>query len=140
MQLTLFNPQGTVVKMFVILFDLTEMPPNSETFLRQRTFYMPSHETDASPVSAKWLRYLIHLRFSIINSLRFPQRLLTTNLLFFHLRFRSSKSGRIHLHTDIRMIVLRKSDVDTASAHIAESSYEWKSFTRGPSSPRFSSR
>jgi hypothetical protein len=62
-QLTLFNPQGTVVKMFVILFDLTEMPPNSETFLRQRTFYMPSHETDASPVSAKWLRYLIHLRF-----------------------------------------------------------------------------
>ncbi|XP_046462221.1 protein FAM214A-like [Daphnia pulex] len=115
-QLTLFNPQGTVVKMFVILFDLTEMPPNSETFLRQRTFYMPSHETDASPVSAKWLRYLIHLRF------------------------RSSKSGRIHLHTDIRMIVLRKSDVDTASAHIAESSYEWKSFTRGPSSPRFSSR
>ncbi|XP_057365921.1 atos homolog protein A-like [Daphnia carinata] len=115
-QLTLFNPQGTVVKMFVILFDLTEMPPNSETFLRQRTFFMPSHETDASPVSAKWLRYLIHLRF------------------------RSSKSGRIHLHTDIRMIVLRKSDVDTASAHIAESSYEWKSFTRGPSSPRFSSR
>ena len=62
-QLTLFNPQGTVVKMFVILFDLTEMPPNSETFLRQRTFYMPSHETDASPVSAKWLRYLSHLRF-----------------------------------------------------------------------------
>lgn len=38
------------------------------------------------------------------------------------------------------MLVLRKSDVDTASAHIAESSYEWKSFTRGPSSPRFSSR
>jgi hypothetical protein len=66
-QLTLFNPQGTVVKMFVILFDLTEMPPNSETFLRQRTFYMPSHETDASPVSAKWLRYLIHLRFSLLS-------------------------------------------------------------------------
>ena len=62
-QLTLFNPQGTVVKMFVILFDLTEMPPNSETFLRQRTFFMPANETDASPVSAKWLRYLIHLRY-----------------------------------------------------------------------------
>lgn len=61
--MTLFNPQGTVVKMFVILFDLTEMPPNSQTFLRQRTFFMPSNETDASPSSAKWLRYLIHLRY-----------------------------------------------------------------------------
>ena len=143
-QLTLFNPQGTVVKMFVILFDLTEMPPNSETFLRQRTFYMPSHETDASPVSAKWLRYLIHLRFLTRLSSRNASHhkgLLTTSLFTsFLFRFRSSKSGRIHLHTDIRMIVLRKSDVDTASAHIAESSYEWKSFTRGPSSPRFSSR
>ena len=56
-------------------------------------------------------------------------------------RFCSSKTGRIYLHTDIRIIVLRKSDVDTASAHIAtEGSYEWKSFTRGPSSPRFSTR
>jgi len=55
-------------------------------------------------------------------------------------RFCSTKSGRIYLHTDIRMIVLRKSDVDTASAHIPESSHEWKSFTRGPSNPRFSSR
>lgn len=115
-QLTLFNPQGTVIKMFVILFDLNEMPPNSETFLRQRTYFMPANETDASPMAAKWLRYLIHLRFC------------------------SSKSGRIHLHTDIRIIVLRKSDVDTASAHIPESSHEWKSFTRGPSNPRFSSR
>jgi len=115
-QLTLFNPQGTVIKMFVILFDLAEMPPNSETFLRQRTYFMPANETDASPMAAKWLRYLIHLRFC------------------------STKSGRIYLHTDIRMIVLRKSDVDTASAHIPESSHEWKSFTRGPSNPRFSSR
>jgi len=61
-QLTLFNPQGTVVKMFVILFDLEEMPPNSKTFLRQRTYFMPAHLTDASPQAAKWLRYLIHLR------------------------------------------------------------------------------
>jgi len=62
-QLTLFNPQGTVVKMFVVLFDLTHMPPNSKTFLRQRTYYMPGHETDQSPQAPKWLRYLIHLRY-----------------------------------------------------------------------------
>lgn len=81
MQLTLFNPQGTVVKMFVILFDLTEMPPNSETFLRQRTFYMPSHETDASPVSAKWLRYLIHLRYPAHLSINKKSILLNNSIL-----------------------------------------------------------
>lgn len=34
-QLTLFNPLGTVVKMFVVMYDLKDMPPNSQTFLRQ---------------------------------------------------------------------------------------------------------
>ena len=29
-QLTLFNPLGTVVKMFVVMYDLTDMPPNSQ--------------------------------------------------------------------------------------------------------------
>merc|ERR1719458_808093 len=41
-QVTLFNPLGTVVKMFVVMYDLSDMPPNSQTFLRQRTLYMPS--------------------------------------------------------------------------------------------------
>ncbi len=71
-QVTLFNPLGTVVKMFVVMYDLSDMPPNSQTFLRQRTLYMPS---DATAVVAnggdsnnnceeaqKWLRYLVHLR------------------------------------------------------------------------------
>jgi len=44
----------------------------------------------------------------------------------------------------VRIIVLRKSDLDTASAHLCDlcggDSYEWKSFTRGPSEPRFSTR
>ena len=141
-QLTLFNPQGTVVKMFVILFDLEEMPPNSKTFLRQRTYFMPAHLTDASPQAAKWLRYLIHLRWGVgFDFLKKIVDSLTHFPCWQMFRFCSSKTGRIYLHTDIRIIVLRKSDVDTASAHIAtEGSYEWKSFTRGPSSPRFSTR
>ena len=61
-QLTLFNPLGTVVKMFVVMYDLTDMPPNSQTFLRQRTLYMPHDKTDSDPDAQKWLRYLIHLR------------------------------------------------------------------------------
>merc|ERR1711990_450142 len=44
-QLTLFNPMGTVVKMFVVMYDLKDMPPNSQTFIRQRTFYMPTSDS-----------------------------------------------------------------------------------------------
>jgi hypothetical protein len=62
-QVTLFNPLGTVVKMFVVIYDLADMPANSQTFLRQRTLYMPANPTGGQPDNAqKWLRYLIHLR------------------------------------------------------------------------------
>lgn len=63
-QVTLFNPLGTVVKMFVVMYDLADMPANSQTFLRQRTLYMPSDYRGCpeSDVAQKWLRYLIHLR------------------------------------------------------------------------------
>lgn len=66
-QVTLFNPLGTVVKMFVVMYDLSDMPANSQTFLRQRTLYMPSDLSASNgmgdPDTQKWLRYLVHLRF-----------------------------------------------------------------------------
>ncbi|KAG8225558.1 hypothetical protein J437_LFUL002075 [Ladona fulva] len=119
-QVTLFNPLGTVVKMFVVLYDLSDMPALSQTFLRQRTLYVPASSSEdysrpGNPEAHKWLRYLIHLRFS------------------------SSKSGRIYLHTDIRMIIFRKSDLDTATASSThEEAYELRSFTHGPTNPKFS--
>ncbi|XP_026742198.1 protein FAM214A [Trichoplusia ni] len=95
-QVSLFNPHGTLVKMFVVLYDLTRMPAGSRTFLRQRTLYMPAGaEPPARHLAHKWLRYLIHLRFM------------------------TSKSGKLYLHTDIRIIVSRKADLDTATAHSA---------------------
>jgi len=147
-QVTLFNPLGTVVKMFVVMYDLSDMPPNSQTFLRQRTLYMPSGKTSSSSATTdktgfsptnnnnnkqtqimdvntaaaedttqKWLRYLVHLRFA------------------------SSKSGKIYLHTDIRMIIFRKSDLDTATdVHAPGKGFELRSFTKGPSNPKFSPR
>lgn len=122
-QVTLFNPLGTVVKMFVVMYDLGDMPPNSQTFLRQRTLYMPSdYDSNNNAVNSeeaqKWLRYLIHLRFA------------------------SSKSGKIYLHTDMRMIIFRKSDLDTATEHSAPpgKGYELRSFTTGPTKPKFSPR
>ncbi|RVE41673.1 hypothetical protein evm_013677 [Chilo suppressalis] len=93
-QVSLFNPHGTLVKMFVVLYDLTKMPPRARTFLRQRTLYLPASAPAPPPhLIHKWLRYLIHLRFM------------------------TSKSGKLYLHTDIRIIVSRKADLDTATAH-----------------------
>lgn len=62
-QVSLFNPHGTLVKMFVVLYDLTNMPPRARTFLRQRTLYMPAAAPAPPPRHHhRWLRYLIHLR------------------------------------------------------------------------------
>lgn len=44
--------------------------------------------------------------------------LLTCFYSFFY-RFMTSKSGKLYLHTDIRIIVSRKADLDTATAHSA---------------------
>ncbi|XP_013175483.1 PREDICTED: protein FAM214B, partial [Papilio xuthus] len=93
-QVSLFNPHGTLVKMFVVLYELTRMPARARTFLRQRTLYVPAAAPHMPPPDHhKWLRYLIHLRFM------------------------TSKSGKLYLHTDIRIIVSRKADLDTATAH-----------------------
>ncbi|XP_037573160.1 protein FAM214A [Dermacentor silvarum] len=112
-QVTLFNPHNTVVKMFVVRYDLSDMPPNCQTFIRQRTLFMPTDGSETDPEASRWLRYLIHLRFA------------------------SSKSGRIYLHTDVRIIVFRKSDLDAATIH-GDRPYELRSFTQCPVNPKFS--
>ena len=53
--------------MFVVMYDLSDMPANSQTFLRQRTVYMPTGKNDKGEKVTKdhletFLRYLIHLR------------------------------------------------------------------------------
>lgn len=69
---TLFNPNKTVVKMFVVMYDLREMPAGHQTFLRQRTFSVPvkresnglNHRKPLPPGQGRTLRYLIHLRWA----------------------------------------------------------------------------
>jgi hypothetical protein len=112
-QVTLFNPNKTVVKMFIVVYDFSDMPPNCQTFLRQRTLYMPvkGSSSDVQNVVI-YLRYLIHLRFA------------------------SSKSGKIYLHTDIRIIFARdKFELDSRVAN-----YELRSFTEGPENPKYAPR
>ncbi|XP_022055231.2 atos homolog protein A [Acanthochromis polyacanthus] len=118
-QVTLFNPNKTVVKMFVVMYDLRAMPAGHQTFLRQRTFSVPvrrdtNNQTSRKPLTlgqGRTLRYLVHLRFQ------------------------SSKSGKIYLHRDIRLLFSRKSmEVDSGAA------YELQSFTESPIDPPFSPR
>ncbi|XP_060034225.1 atos homolog protein A isoform X1 [Erinaceus europaeus] len=117
--MTLFNPNKTVVKMFVVIYDLREMPANHQTFLRQRTFSVPIKEELKRSVNRATARHAED------RSLRY----------LIHLRFQSSKSGKIYLHRDVRLLFSRKSmEVDSGAA------YELKSYTESPINPQFSPR
>ncbi|XP_066491159.1 atos homolog protein A [Tiliqua scincoides] len=118
-QVTLFNPNKTVVKMFVVIYDLREMPANHQTFLRQRTFSVPVRREAKRSINKE-------------NSRHTEDRLLR---YLIHLRFQSSKSGKIYLYRDVRLLFSRKSmEVDSGAA------YELKSYTESPTNPQFSPR
>ncbi|XP_011353429.1 protein FAM214A isoform X1 [Pteropus vampyrus] len=118
-QVTLFNPNKTVVKMFVVIYDLRDMPANHQTFLRQRTFSVPVKQDMRRSVNKENIQHS-------------EERLLR---YLIHLRFQSSKSGKIYLHRDVRLLFSRKSmEVDSGAA------YELKSYTESPTNPQFSPR
>lgn len=144
---TLFNPNKTVVKMFVVMYDLRAMPAGHQTFLRQRTFSVPvrrdmNNQNNRKPLGhGRTLRYLVHLRW--VRYLSGPHSL-HRDICFLMpdisclptpIRFQSSKSGKIYLHRDIRLLFSRKSmEVDSGAA------YELQSFTESPIDPPYSPR
>ncbi|XP_038598407.1 protein FAM214B, partial [Tachyglossus aculeatus] len=108
-QVTLFNPNQTVVKMFLVTFDFSDMPAAHVTFLRHRLFLVPVGERDGAGPARGLLCYLLHLRF------------------------RSSRSGRLYLHGDLRLLFSRRSlEVDTGLP------YELQALTEAPRHPRYS--
>ncbi|XP_060617144.2 atos homolog protein B [Anolis sagrei] len=115
-QVTLFNPNKTVVKMFLVTYDFHDMPANHITFLRHRIFLVPvEEEQGVGPVVGE------------------PPRRVLCYLM--HLRFHSSKSGKIYLHDNIRLLFSRKSiEIDSGIP------YELKSFTELPRNPCYSPR
>ncbi|XP_009481768.2 atos homolog protein B [Pelecanus crispus] len=120
-QVTLFNPNKTVVKMFLVTYDFQDMPANHMTFLRHRIFLMPVGEEERATVVP-----------SNPPGTGPPRRVLC---YLMHLRFHSSKSGKIYLHDDIRLLFSRKSiEVDSGIP------YELKSFTEMPRNPCYSPR
>lgn len=108
-QVTLFNPNQTVVKMFLVTFDFSDMPAAHMTFLRHRLFLVPVGEEGNAGPTRRLLCYLLHLRF------------------------RSSRSGRLSLHGDIRLLFSRRSlELDTGLP------YELQAVTEAPHNPRYS--
>ncbi|KAH8290757.1 hypothetical protein KR054_005635 [Drosophila jambulina] len=146
-QATLLNPMGTVVRMFVIPYDMRDMPALHRTFIRQRILAeelskeeeeqddkaaqkVPRSPTATSSTTSKLGHFITaeqmkRLRYSI------------------HLRFQTSRSGRLSLHTDIRLLISRRTDCDTAAAHakgILEAPNELITDTLMPAEPRYSAR
>ncbi|XP_064294089.1 atos homolog protein B [Phalacrocorax carbo] len=120
-QVTLFNPNKTVVKMFLVTYDFQDMPANHMTFLRHRIFLVPVGEEEGATAAP-----------SNPPGSGLPRRVLC---YLMHLRFHSSKSGKIYLHDDIRLLFSRKSiEVDSGIP------YELKSFTEMPRNPCYSPR
>ncbi|NXW11056.1 F214B protein, partial [Fregetta grallaria] len=120
-QVTLFNPNKTVVKMFLVTYNFQDMPANHMTFLRHRIFLVPVGEEERATVDPR-----------NPPGTGPPRRVLC---YLMHLRFHSSKSGKIYLHDDIQLLFSRKSiEVDSGIP------YELKSFTEMPRNPCYSPR
>lgn len=105
--------------MFIVMYDLSDMPPGHRTFLRQRTMYVPlknNEEQEGSGDNEEDIRLKSYLRYLI------------------HLRFATSKSGKIYLHTNIKLIFARdKCEIDPSLAR-----YEYKTITEAPQKPKYS--
>ncbi|XP_052372747.1 atos homolog protein A isoform X3 [Oncorhynchus keta] len=131
-QVTLFNPNKTVVKMFVVVYDLRAMPAGHQTFLRQRTFSVPVRR-DSTHSHKHGSPDNTHTPGSSRKALSLGQERILRYLI--HLRFQTSRSGKVYLHRDIRLLFSRKSmEVDSGAA------YELKSYTESPADPAFSPR
>lgn len=123
-QVTLFNPNKTVVKMFLVTYDFKDMPANHVTFLRHRIFLVPVQENEEENEQQEGARG---------RAAKEKAKRILCYLM--HLRFQRSKSGKIYLNEDIRLLFSRKSiEVDTGIP------YELKSFTEAPKNPKYSPR
>lgn len=130
-QVTLFNPNKTVVKMFLVTYNFSDMPVNHMTFLRHRIFLLPVEE--AREEATEEAREEATESNGVSSSKVSDRKKILCYLM--HLRFQSSKSGKLYLHNDIRLLFSRKSiEVDSGIP------YELKSFTEVPRNPTYSSR
>ncbi|GBB95159.1 hypothetical protein RclHR1_02490014 [Rhizophagus clarus] len=78
LQIVIKNPNKTAVKIFLIPYDLSDMPPGTKTFIRQKSYTIPSsynsmiqdygvenkiNNNNNDSFAKSTLRYAIHLQF-----------------------------------------------------------------------------
>ncbi|VDP39515.1 unnamed protein product [Schistosoma curassoni] len=137
--------------MFVIVYDLADMPPNCQTFLRQRTVYMPiqqhnqfhssyviSNSTQSTSLHNnstcsfhKPQYHSTHTNTNHLNCNSTP----STSMINTNVSMNNTLSNcKLYLHTDLRLIFSRdKFEFDPRIA-----TYELRSFVDAPSNPRYS--
>ncbi len=135
--------------MFVVMYDLSDMPAGHRTFIRQRTMYVPLSNSNSSSSSTSTNAN------SPSNSSAAPKKTTisksdplesqtdseeeTSHLKSYlryliHLRFATSKSGKMYLHTNIKLIFARnKCEIDPRLGK-----YEYKTTTEAPRNPKYS--
>lgn len=133
LQVTLFDPLGTLVNLFMLAYDLNDMPANSQTFLRQRTIFAPIDTLNATnQTNVRKCSVSTRLGVSSVSSSR-TRCMIQLNIV-------SSKRGKIYLNRDLRLFVSKKIDLETAAKHSAKEPYAFKSFNEMPENPRYFDR
>jgi hypothetical protein len=87
-QATLFNPQGSVIHIFIVRIDVSDIPTRSKTFIRQRTCATAVNDDKISSSSTSSVS---NLKLSILRYL-------------INLRLATDRAGKLYLHTDIRLL------------------------------------
>lgn len=107
LQAVLFNPQGSVIKIFMIGVDVQDMPPSSNTFIRQRTY----SETGTAIASVDAVSNgNTGMKRTTNNGPGSVARSSSALRFLIHLRLSSDALGHVRLHTDIRMLFSNKSN------------------------------
>ncbi|KAI4851663.1 hypothetical protein E4T44_01997 [Aureobasidium sp. EXF-8845] len=90
LQIVIKNPNKTAVKLFLVPYDLSDMPPGTKTFIRQRSY-------SVGPIIDQ----------PISNLTRFPDAGLTGKPILrylIHLNICSTQKGRYYLYGGIRVV------------------------------------
>lgn len=99
-QAILFNPQGSVVKIFLVNVNVMDMPPRTKTFVRQRTYSEPTEESPQISTGTQKTGKSSNGNQS--DTSKGPGR--STLKFLIHLRLASDSRSRVYLHSDIRML------------------------------------
>ncbi|KAI8610902.1 hypothetical protein BC830DRAFT_1143695 [Chytriomyces sp. MP71] len=121
LQIIIKNAADTAVKVYLIPYDLRDMPPNSKTFLRQKT-YMISKPPSANPTPVT----SISRRGSVTSPTVHPPKDRLRDAI--HIHFQCSSRKRIYITRTMRVVFAHKA---------LESDEKWRSVIETPGEDRY---